>query len=274
MNKHSFATALMAIALSSGWLALPAQAWGPEGHAVTGILALRALDDKARQALESLLGDISERSIAARCNWPDHLRDQPHWDWAAPLHYVNIPRQGSYDRQRDCADGLCVTEAIKKYAGELQDSRHPAHSRGEAFAWLCHLVGDIHQPLHCGLAEDRGGNTIDIVFAGQQANLHQFWDSLVIRDRAGTLEHLLARLPALSTEQIPLSWNPVEVDEWTQQAHDFAMEKAYPAAPPSIDPAFAQQSWVAIQQRLPLSALRLAQILNATLGRGAVELER
>lgn len=259
----------MAAALALGCFALPAQAWGPEGHAVTGILALRAVDDQARQALESLLGGISERSIANRCNWPDHLRDQPRWDWAAPLHYVNIPRLGEYERQRDCPAGLCVTEAVKKYAGQLQDSRRSVQSRSEAFAWLCHLVGDIHQPLHCGLAEDRGGNTIDIVFAGQQANLHQFWDYLVIRDRAGTLENLLALLPAPSATQVPLSWNPLEVDEWTQQSHDFAMEKAYPATP-LIDPSFARQSWVDIQQRLPLSALRLAQILNATLGQGSV----
>jgi hypothetical protein len=57
-----------------------------------------------------------------------------------------------------------------------------------ALAWLFHLVGDIHQPLHTAqifTAEypkgDRGGNEIclRVTQAGQPTDLHRFWDGVI-----------------------------------------------------------------------------------------------
>jgi hypothetical protein len=52
-----------------------------------------------------------------------------------------------------------------------------------ALAWLVHLVGDIHQPLHaCALYSadyptgDRGGNLMMVKYHGVVTNLHAFWD--------------------------------------------------------------------------------------------------
>jgi hypothetical protein len=57
-----------------------------------------------------------------------------------------------------------------------------------AFAWLFHLVGDIHQPLHTAQLftvdypqGDRGGNEIcvHVTQAGQPMDLHRFWDGVI-----------------------------------------------------------------------------------------------
>jgi hypothetical protein len=57
-----------------------------------------------------------------------------------------------------------------------------------AFAWLFHLVGDIHQPLHTVQLftadypkGDRGGNQIcvRVTQTGQPMNLHRFWDGVI-----------------------------------------------------------------------------------------------
>ena len=123
--------------------------WGPEGHTQVGMLALQSLDPTARQRVRDLLTTDDISAINKACNWPDHVRETSEWAWSAPQHYVNIPRSSShYERQRDCPDGLCVTEAIKKYAGQLSDPRQDKRKQWEAFAWLCHLLGDLHQPLH------------------------------------------------------------------------------------------------------------------------------
>jgi S1/P1 Nuclease len=54
-----------------------------------------------------------------------------------------------------------------------------------ALAWLFHLVGDIHKPLHTAQLftvdypqGDRGGNEIcvRVTQAGQPMDLHRFWD--------------------------------------------------------------------------------------------------
>ena len=57
-----------------------------------------------------------------------------------------------------------------------------------ALAWLFHLVGDIHQPLHAAQLfavdypnGDRGGDQICIrvTQAGQPMNLHRSWDGVI-----------------------------------------------------------------------------------------------
>jgi hypothetical protein len=56
-----------------------------------------------------------------------------------------------------------------------------------ALAWLAHLTGDIHQPLHCGTlyteelfpTGDAGGNATGVRVGGQPVRLHTYWDGLL-----------------------------------------------------------------------------------------------
>ena len=45
---------------------------------------------------------------------------------------------------------------------------------------LIHLVGDLHQPMHTGRFEDLGGNRVQLIWFGQNSNLHRVWDSDLI----------------------------------------------------------------------------------------------
>lgn len=38
--------------------------------------------------------------------------------------------------------------------------------------FLAHFVGDVHQPLHVGFADDEGGNTVIIHWYRRKTNLH------------------------------------------------------------------------------------------------------
>ena len=44
--------------------------------------------------------------------------------------------------------------------------------------YLFHLVGDLHQPLHTGYPDDKGGNLIDVsyLYKSYHTNLHTVWD--------------------------------------------------------------------------------------------------
>ena len=46
--------------------------------------------------------------------------------------------------------------------------------------FLAHFVGDVHQPLHCGHVEDRGGNSIIVRWYRRKTNLHHVWDVSII----------------------------------------------------------------------------------------------
>ena len=41
-------------------------------------------------------------------------------------------------------------------------------------------MGDIHQPLHVGNGDDRGGNDIKVTYFWKSSNLHTVWDSGII----------------------------------------------------------------------------------------------
>lgn len=272
LRWHS-ATIYLLLGLGLG-LGPPAWGWGPQGHAAVGILAMEHADEAARSALADILGTIDDDRIDALCNWPDRIRDQPEWDWAAPQHYVNLPRQSErYDAERDCPDGLCVTEAIKKYAAELMDDRLDRQRREQAFAWLCHLVADIHQPLHAGFADDRGGNAVTVILDGEEANLHWFWDSLVIPRRIGNVRELMEDIPQRECDRVPDRWSPADVNAWTEESHRLAGSVVYPKSK-AIDERFERRSWNIARKRLGLAAERFAQVLNATLGDGEVVVER
>ena len=90
--------------------------------------------------------------------------------------------------------------------------------------WLCHLVGDIHQPLHCVALfstkypdGDRGGNSIRIRISSSPTNLHSLWDGLLGRGTtAGNIGKDVAEIqammkaetiqPDLESHKTPESW--------------------------------------------------------------------
>jgi hypothetical protein len=166
-----------------------------------------------------------------------------------------------------------VTEAIKKYAGQLGDPRLSKRKQWEAFAWLCHLVGDLHQPLHAGYRDDRGGNYVEVSYLGEAINLHQFWDRAVIREYLGPDGNW--QKPPLSGNSLLTGkpWNPVETNAWTDQSHLLAGEAAYPPGA-IIHPDFAAKSWLLIREQWTRAGQRLARILNAVVGEGEVELDQ
>ncbi len=248
-----------------------ARAWGPEGHVQVGLLALQGLDPIASSWIQDVLGTDDSAAINRACNWPDQVRETPAWVWSASQHYVNIPRSAShYDRQRDCPDGLCVTEAIKKYADQLGDPRLDKRKQWEAFAWLCHLVGDLHQPLHAGYWEDRGGNNIQVSYKGEAINLHRFWDRTLIQEHLKP--HGNWQKPALAPNSVFTGkpWNPAEIDAWTDESHTLVAEAAYPPGK-IIHADFAENTWLLIRQQWLRAGQRLARILNAVVGEAEIE---
>lgn len=244
-------------------------AWGPVGHTEVGRAAVSALDSAPRARLATILhtpsGDAMDAAVEEACFWPDTVRESPDWSWSSPLHYVNIPRSSDrYDRQRDCRDGLCVTEGILKYASELGRTDLDRQRRWEAFAFLCHLVGDLHQPLHAGFRDDRGGNLVEIEYRGKKNNLHRFWDSLLVSEQLAMSPRVSVAPGTRPHAASKTAWSPADVVRWTEESHSLARSRAYPPDP-LIDDAFAEESWRLIQDQWRRAAARLALILNDVL---------
>jgi len=241
-NSHNIISRIICLAFVSCTLfgySADTLAWSADGHTSIGILAIGQLQAESRHELENIIGPLNEQTMAKACNWV-------------------------YLQSRDCPDQLCATEAVKKYAAELADRQASQEQRWQAFAWLCHLVGDLHQPLHAGFADDRGGNNFDIIFKGEQMNLHGFWDFVLIDQHAGGWQNLVELLSTSPTIQAGSNWSPEMVNDWTNESHKLAEQAAYPASR-KIDEIYLQKSWELTQKQISSAASRLALIINSEL---------
>lgn len=258
-------TALILIMLTPG----PVWGWGDDGHREVGTEALQHLDKKARSEFSRILGGDDSATIEAACNWPDDVRNTPQWEWSSPRHYVNIPRTSkTYKRERDCPDGECVTEAILLYTNQLTQAELDPKLRWQALAWLCHLVGDLHQPLHAGYKDDRGGNQYDIRYRNEDVNLHYYWDTALVRAKLSADNNWQRVVPPL-VPPVPLRWKPSSVAHWTSESHALVASAVYPPER-LISESIADNHWHIVRQQWQKGAWRLAAILNATLGNGRV----
>jgi hypothetical protein len=106
-------------------------------------------------------------------------------------------------------------------------------------AWLFHLVGDIHQPLHAAQLftveypkGDRGGNEIcvRITQARQPMDLHRFWDGVItssqnltrLRNEATTLR---SRQKFQRNQLTELG--STEFEAWANESFEIATTFAY-----------------------------------------------
>ena len=258
------------IAVALCLAALPAHAWGPQGHRLVARLADAQLTPASRREVNRLLAGETDPTLAGIANWADGLRDSDP-DLArvsSRWHYVNLAEDGCrYKPRRDCPGGDCAVEAIRRQVAILADRRQPLAARRDALKFVVHFVGDLHQPLHAGYAQDRGGNDTQVNDAGYGTNLHALWDSRLLFRRQLTDDAYVAKLQAMplaaSTARKARSG---DVQAWAEASCSIVLEPGfYPARPKLTDAYFSQWTPVA-ERQLRDAGTRLAQLLNASLG--------
>jgi len=254
-------------------------AWGPKGHAVVADIAESRLNPVARKNLHLLLGNNSLASIAT---WPDAIRDvQPEtYGW----HFVDIPgKAAGFSEPRDCYRPQdkeptaqtdhqnCVVDRIGMFRRTLEDGNATELDRLIALMFVVHFIGDIHQPLHA-IEDARGGNDIKVqVFGADQCgnypcNLHAVWDSSLIEHTGLSEEDYTKRLNQLIAanhwEQRPVA----SPEEWANESFRDT-RRLWLENGASVDEAYFQANIGLVDERLALAGLRLAAVLNDTLGK-------
>ena len=246
-------------AFIAAFLAAPLRvmAWGAQGHQVVATIALARLSAPARAEVDRLLSLEPGATLASIATWADENRDPPTASW----HYVNFPRNSCrYDAKRDCPDGQCVVEAINRQA-EVLASRAPDRERLLALKYVVHFVADVHQPLHAGHADDRGGNTYQLRAFGDGTNLHALWDFGLIRslnESPQAMSRRLLRIPLAPDLSDSLASRAAEESCQIVQMPGFYPERA-------LSSSYGQQFVPVMEQRLTLAGVRLAALLNRVL---------
>ena len=243
----------------------PARAWGTQGHQVVANLAQAQLSAKAKREVDRLLALEPGETLASISTWADEHRSPATAAW----HYVNFPKNScNYSPERDCPDGQCVVAAIDRQR-DILASNATDEVRLRALKYLVHLVSDVHQPLHAGYGEDRGGNSYQLQAFMRGTNLHAFWDSGLIRALDEDTEVMTARLG--SSNASPARRKELDRAGGTFNAAQAAEESCLIVGQPGfypgrlVDQAYIQRFTPIMEQRLQMAGARLAGLINLAL---------
>jgi S1/P1 Nuclease len=307
--------------------ARPARAWDDFGHMEVAAVAYPALAAKTKARVAKLLAlnpryanwivgakrTTAERARAAfmrAATWADSIKSDPQYAAAdaqtAPtaarnLGYTDLLRHAYWHfvDQPFSPDGTplptppapnAATE-IPLLRAALADAATSDDVRSYDLVWLLHLVGDIHQPLHCvsrfdaaDLAGDRGGNNVKLTGAAQPPvcddprycpfgapnELHAFFDDLAGSGYA-TAPPLAAAAKLAKPDKKAAAVSDVAV--WIEEGLSIAQTKIYVAPIGTGDGPFAvTAAYQALAdklgaQRIALAGARLASLLNEALGK-------
>lgn len=274
MRRPSRLWACLTLSALAGLVApRPVLAWGAHGHRIATRIAEARLSPATRAAIRELLHEGD--TLLTVCTWADE-DGHDAVPGSAPWHYVNVPIDAERYSDRYCRRGDCVVAKVRQFRKVLADRQRPKAERARALLFLVHFVQDVHQPLHVGDRDDRGGNDTQVQFNGRGVNLHRLWDTTIINETSRDDREWVAAIGPLLTPENITRWTASPVETWADESLD-AARRAYrdPATPTRalatgdrISRTYVDAAVPVIRLRLAQAGVRLAHELNAALDPG------
>jgi hypothetical protein len=304
--------------------AAPARAWNDLGHMEVAAVAFSKLTPRTKQRAAALLklnpryaawivgaakGDEDRVAFRRAATWADAIKSDPAYKddaRGAPTAAQNV---GYGDRTRHkywhyvdrpfSPDGTPVAPLetpnvatqIRALRGALAAADTTDDVKSYDLVWLLHLVGDVHQPLHCISRFDRahprsdfGGKDVSITGNrqgppcddprycpfGPPTNLHYFWDDLEGQSYATQAAlAAAAKLPRPDPKKAAIRDEEIWIDEGFDLAKTvvYAAPIGVGAGPFTIDEHYEAAARRAARERMALAGARLANLLNDALGK-------
>ena len=151
------------------------------GHRIVADIAYNNLTDKARAQADKVLG---KKGLVYEATWADEVRSDNKYAYSYQWHYQDLDDNiTSADIKKlldnPTAEGEHLFFALDQMQARLKKDKNDA----EALKFLIHFVGDLHQPMHMGRKDDKGGNKVDFNWFGRKTNLHSVWDGALIENQ-------------------------------------------------------------------------------------------
>jgi len=305
---------LLVTGLVAGLCSSQVLAWNAAGHRLSAAIAWENLSPRAKAKAAHLLQQHPAYSgwlqqtrhypnqesdfatFVEASTWADELRQEarggrakrilegsptPEIDAHADWHYENLPLKFSALSPNGLGERGQLSLQIEQLSDQLADGSLKGRERAEALAWLIHLLGDIHQPLHVvsrmtleGIG-DAGGNLLPVIEPERPrrtpSNLHAYWDNL-----PGTSalrgEALTSQAEALQREFPDKRKAVGDVQLWREESRTLARDFVYVLAdinspPVVLDEHYRGEAQAITRRRLSQAGYRLARLLNRLLGK-------
>jgi hypothetical protein len=262
----------------------PAFAWWEYGHETVATIAWLSVSPRTRAGIDRLLRQsrlldtptCPARTIEQASIWPDCIKTLgERFSFASTWHYQNVNVCQPFDQASACRDGNCVSAQIERNLRLLADRRVPARERLFALAFVVHLVGDLHQPLHAGDRGDLGGNRVAASYGliAGRTNLHAIWDGYLadrgISNPPGGPRGILAGLGDADRAAMRQG----SVTDWARESWQASRDFAYgailadpcgplPAERPVVTEEMTRRLVPIVRRQVTRGGLRLARLLD------------
>ncbi len=308
-------TRLLVLFALIGCVSFSSFGWDETGHKITAYIAWQRMTPEVREKVVKILTSAPEDSnigafyltygsrpeesrkreyFMLMATWADIVRDRAfpiraknydHGDW----HYNNTFwkfEKGEVVMIDNMPKTGLAMDKIAEFAALIRSSA-PDAEKAVAIAWLEHLIGDMHQPLHASgkvapstPEGDRGGNGFLLTPKGtkrdQQENLHWFWDSIIGRNFPNNdkcdadyidpiAQDIMRLFPANKFKDRML---PGDFEAWKKESVKFATSEVYRGVeffePPSDK--YKKKALAIGQERLALAGYRMGDLFNEVFG--------
>ncbi len=235
--------------------------WGRVGHFITGDIATAHLNEQAKERVQEILGDMTMREATV---WMDEVRRTDEFRHTASWHWVTIPDGETYDEAEKNPSGDIV-EALERKIAKLKAGGMSAEDERVTLLMVIHMIGDIHQPLHVGTGEDRGGNDVRVTYMDRNTNLHALWDTGMIVSW-GLEPDVFASGIDRAPEELIKEWQTATVRDWAKESvsyrpyvYDLPEDKV-------LGWEYRNRHFHIVEKRLYKSGVRIAGLLNEIYG--------
>ena len=232
--------------------------WSKTGHRAIGEVAQQHLNGKTKRMLKDLLDG---RDLATVSNFADEIKADPRYREFGAWHYVNFPGDKKYTDVPPSEYGDLVM-GIQKCIDIVKDRNSTRADKVFYLKMLIHFIGDLHQPMHIGRLEDKGGNDIQLQWFGKGTNLHKLWDSNMIDDYGLGYTELARSLPILNKTEIT-AMETGNLLDWVEESQEVA-NQIYDSAEvgEKLGYEYSYIWWGTVEKQLQKGGIRLAKVLN------------
>lgn len=236
--------------------------WGKTGHRATGEIAEQYLTKKAKKNIDKLL---MGKGLALVSTFADDIKSDKQYKGFSPWHYVNFDFDKKYGAETPSEFGDLVS-GIHKCIEVLKSKSFADDEKRFYLKMLVHFIGDLHQPLHVGKGEDKGGNDIQVRWFNDGSNLHRVWDSNMIEDYKMSYSELAVNAKKLSKEELERIQRG-EILEWVHETQGLA-KKVYASANvgEKLGYRYMYDYFPMVRSQLQKGGIRLAKVLNEIFG--------
>lgn len=282
----------------------PTRAWDETGHKVVAYIAWQHMTPEARAAVAELLSNAPPRSnllslrpasgsaagmlhFIRASYWPDIVRDptveeryaryhEPDW------HYIDIYWEATSEDAVRIREDLepadtNLVERLNRLEELARTDLVASAQKAVLIAWLAHLVGDVHQPLHASARVtelepegDRGGTRFEL--EGDD-NLHLFWDrALTVAFERQVDESELEFIQRIASSLMSTNAPPPAFDgdyrAWADRSFRITSRDLYDRIERGEEPPveYLEMAQATAAESVALAGFRLGELMNSIFG--------